>query len=156
MNSMAHNRRQRMKWTSLSLLLAAVSGVIGILNWIMLRTLVLTLLALSPINSWSWRAIDNFSFLLFGMIWLSFVLYIQHYYLKSAEKKRLGRNAAFVTGIQLLLLLACQLPPFVSGTAQLNTSNLLILSIQCIIGLLMVIIPKLFLRNTYTKKEEEM
>jgi hypothetical protein len=134
-----------------SYLLSAFTGALGILNWMMLRETVITVITHSSINKWSWRAIDNFSFVLFGMIWLTLVLYSQHYYLKGANQGRLWRNFSLITGIQALLLFVCHMTSRLIGAASSNSLQLFILAMECIIGIAFIVLSR-----TAARKSEKL
>lgn len=114
--------------------LSACAGALGLLNWVMLRELQLALVKNSPISPWSWQAIDHFSFLLFGMMWLSFVLFIQHYFAKGAGCGRLWSRATATIGIQLLLLFACQAMPLLLGIVRFGAAGAAMLVAEAAAG----------------------
>ncbi len=123
MNSVTQANKNKVKMTILSYVASGVTGAVGLLNWMAMRQLVLALLVHSPIDKWSWRAIDNFSFVFFGMVWLSIVFFCQYFYLKGGEKGRFRHRFSAVTGVQLLLLFVCQAVP-ASLNSQWNAATI--------------------------------
>jgi hypothetical protein len=117
MDSFIKERRRRTIAGVLSVLLTILTGALALYIWISMRSLVMDLLLVFHVNLWSWRFIDNFSFLLFGIAWLGFVLYAQHYYNQGALKSRLLSRLCLMTGIQLLLLFMCRIVPLLLHTA---------------------------------------
>ncbi|WP_248926216.1 hypothetical protein [Paenibacillus hamazuiensis] len=115
-------------------LLSAVSAVLGLLNWIILREAEQTIVVRSSISRWSWQAIDSFSFLLLGMAWLSFVLFVQHYLMKAPDVRSLWGRALCVIGAQTLLLFACRLAATALGPAGTGLSQTVILIAEGALG----------------------
>jgi hypothetical protein len=142
------SRKKEVLNVFVSYLLSACTGALGLLNWMMLRETVLTVITHSSIDKWSWRAIDNFSFVIFGMLWLSLVLYAQHYYLKGANQGRLWRNFLLVTGIQALLLFVSHMTPRLIGAANFNSAQWFILVMECIIGIAFIILSRTAARKS--------
>jgi hypothetical protein len=79
-----------------------------------LRPVVFGLAIWMRLNPWQVRALDNFSFVSFGLVWLVGILLLEHSLRQGVEKRRLWRRAAraFVAeaavrglcyGLQLLL-----------------------------------------------------
>jgi hypothetical protein len=79
-----------------------------------LRPVVFGLTIWLRLNPWQVRAVDNFSFVTFGLIWLVGILLLEHSLRQGVEKRRLWHRAArvFVAeaaalglcyGLQLLL-----------------------------------------------------
>jgi hypothetical protein len=116
MDSFIKEQRRRTVAGVLSVLLTILTGALGLYMWISMRSLVLDLLLVFRVNPWSWRFIDNFSFLLFGIAWLGFVLYAQHYYNQGALRSRLLSRLCWMTGIQFLLLFLCRIVPVLLHT----------------------------------------
>lgn len=118
----------------LSYLLAGVTGAVGILNWFKLREVQKAVVTHSGASIWSWQAIDNFTFLGLGIIWLCIVLFSQYYYEKGCKKKRVWKNFFLITGIQLLLLFLSYLPAVLLGNQNIDVSLLLYIGAQFITG----------------------
>ncbi|MBW7453358.1 hypothetical protein ACFOLF_13910 [Paenibacillus sepulcri] len=86
-----------------SYLLSFATSALGIYLWFELRDLISSLLIVFNINPSAWRAIDNFSFLLLGILWLACVFFVQHVYHKSYLAGCLFRRVCLVIGIQMLI-----------------------------------------------------
>lgn len=124
------------KWiqTISSYALAAVTGVIGLINWFILRDVVLTFLVNHSISHWAWQAIDNFTFIVFGICWLVIVLFSQYYYIRGMQRSKGLKNFAFITSIQLLLLVVCQMYILYMDAGMLTLFSILFIGIQSLIG----------------------
>lgn len=118
----------------LSVVLAAVTGALGLINWLILRSFINIMLPVTSISHWSYRAIDNFTFVLFGMGWLVLVLFSQHYYYKGAGKRVMWHRFARITGYQLLLWAACQWIPLFVGVGFADSSTWIWMSVQTVGG----------------------
>ncbi|GGD89190.1 hypothetical protein [Paenibacillus nasutitermitis] len=92
-----------------SYLLSFVTSGLGIYLWFEMRDLISNLLIVLHINPSAWRAFDNFSFLLLGVLWLAFVFITQHAYQKSYLAGTLFRRVCLVIGIQMLIWFAMRL-----------------------------------------------
>lgn len=130
--------KERVILTSLSYLLSVITGVLGFFIWIMLRETLMLIVRVSSINSWSVPAIDNFSFLLFGILWLITVFFSQSYYSKGVSENRVWRNFFLITSIQLLLLVICQITPILLGLLSLGSRDLLLIGTEIIIGFVLI------------------
>jgi len=89
----------------LSYLLAAVTGIVGVVLWLLGRSLVLKLLQSSAISHWAWGAIDKFSFLLLAIAWLVLVLVSRNYYERGSQKGKLWPRFLRVFGGEAVVLL---------------------------------------------------
>lgn len=138
MSSFQEPMKERRVAGVLSVLLAAVTGALGLLNWLILRGFVLLMLPVLQINPWSWRAIENFSFLLLGMGWLVLVLYSQYYYYKGAGRRRMWHNFGVVSGFQLQLLSICLIIPLLLGIGNVSIESWLLALAPLIAGILLV------------------
>ncbi|MDF2961985.1 MAG: hypothetical protein K0S39_3720 [Paenibacillus sp.] len=135
MNSTPYENKKKLTFTLFSYLLSAVTGALGLVNWAGLRDFLMTVVTHSSISRWSWHAIDNFSFILFGMIWLSFVLFTQFYLAKSTHMANLWSRVTFLLGIQVLLLLVCQTVPVVLGIVNYNSFQLIVHGTEGLLGI---------------------
>lgn len=117
-----------------SYLLAAFTGVLGLLNWLTMRTLVLDLLVNSSIKKEAWRAVDSFTFAAFGILWLLVILFSQYYYRKGFRKKKAGHRFLLFTGIQLLLLAVCEIIPLILGVTKWGLAETMYILGECILG----------------------
>ncbi len=90
--------------------------------WLMLSALGIWLIfALRPVlfdlaiwlrlNPWQVRALDNFSFVTFGLIWLVGILLLEHSLRQGVEKRRLWRRAARVFVAEAAALGLCYALP---------------------------------------------
>lgn len=123
----------------ISHLLAGITGVIGVLNWFKLRETQKLIVAHSGINIWSWKAIDNFTFLGFGIIWLCVVLFSQYYYEIGYKKNKIWKKFSFITGVQLLLLFITYIIGTLYGIEKTNTLTVVYIAALCIIGLGLIV-----------------
>lgn len=123
-----------------SYFLAAVTGALGLINWFLLRDATFVFLTNSTINPWSWQAIDYFSFILYGILWLVLVLFSQYDYKKGIEQKRLRRKFCLLTSVQLFLLVFTQIYILYAslgyidllGAALVFSQSLLAIALFCI------------------------
>ncbi|PZE19517.1 hypothetical protein [Paenibacillus xerothermodurans] len=134
MNTPAKANKRKWAHMLLAYVLSAVVGAFGLVNWIVLRELQLALVVHSSISRWSWQAIDNFSFLLFGMIWLSFVLFSQYYFAKATDTSRLWSRCLAIVGIQVLLLFTCQCIPMVLAIKQYDFTGAVLIVVEGLLG----------------------
>lgn len=132
-----------------SYLMATFTGALGLLNWLLFRSFVLDFLPHSTIKKEAWRAVDNFTFVIFGILWLFLVLFGQHYYKKGLQRRKSGHHFFLITGIQLLLLMVCQVAPYILGWNKWNLSALLYPFIECVLGVGLII---LMIRMTCKRK----
>jgi hypothetical protein len=89
--------------------LTIITSVLGIINWFELRSFTLACLAYFNVKASAWQSIDNFSFLLLGIVWLAYVYYGQYFLKKKASAKQVLQAAAMLLAIQLGLLFLCNL-----------------------------------------------
>jgi hypothetical protein len=89
--------------------LTIITSVLGIINWFELRSLTLACLAFFNVKASSWQGIDNFTFLLLGIVWLAYVYYCQYFLKKKASAKQVFQAVAMLLAIQLALLFVCNL-----------------------------------------------
>ncbi|CAG7617551.1 hypothetical protein ACFQI7_02295 [Paenibacillus allorhizosphaerae] len=134
MNSLPDRSSKRRLSAILAYLLSAFTGALGLLNWIVLREMLMTIVSNSSISRWSWQAIDQFSFLLLGMIWLAFVLYVQHDYVKRAERQAMWSMVSIMTGIQAVLLFLSHLIPPAIGIIRYTSLQFTIAGAEGIAG----------------------
>jgi hypothetical protein len=100
-----HEEQQRKSTAGLvSFALTIVLSLLGIYNWVEVRSLIVTMLAVLKVNPYAWQGIDNMTFLAAGVGWLSYVFYAQHYLKKQAIAGRVLRGAALLLACQLWLL----------------------------------------------------
>ncbi|MBM7680281.1 putative ferric reductase [Pullulanibacillus pueri] len=134
MNPNLNSNKKTAMSTLVSYLLAAITGMIGFLNWFMLRNLVLTYMATSSIKQEAWRAVDSFTFVVFGILWLFVVIFSQYYYLKGTRHKKLMHHFCLMTSGQIFLLAACQIVPALFGMRAWHIDSILVFCVECIIG----------------------
>jgi hypothetical protein len=84
--------------------LTILTSVLGIFNWLALRSLLLSLLAFFQIKPSAWQGIDNITFLLLGIIWLAYVYYSQYYLKKKVIAKQVLRSVARLLSLQMWIL----------------------------------------------------
>ncbi|GAB2565046.1 hypothetical protein [Gracilibacillus alcaliphilus] len=107
----------------ISYLLTVVTSVLGFIVWLNMKETVMLLVIAGSVSRWSLSAIENFSFLILGMIWLAVVYSSQNYYAKAVTYKQLANRFFTFSIIQIVLLLFCQLAPIVSGLFPLESIN---------------------------------
>jgi hypothetical protein len=59
------------------------------------------------LDPWQVRALDNLSFVTFGLIWLVGILLLEHSLRKGLQKRRLWRRAASVFAAEVVALGLC-------------------------------------------------
>jgi len=89
----------------LSYISAGVTAVIGALNWFAIREFQRILVVYVGVSPWAWRAIDLFTFMILGILWLCGVYLSQDYYEKGYWKAELLKRLLTITGVQLFVLL---------------------------------------------------
>jgi hypothetical protein len=108
----------RDKWRyPLGYLLWLVSTVIGLIDVIAMRSLLLRVLtalarrsgglrAAEGFNHWSVEAIDQFGILILGAFGLVFVIFCERFYMKGVEENKLWKRFGIVTAVEVGILLA--------------------------------------------------
>ena len=86
-------------WLSLSAL--------GVWLIFALRPVMFGLAIWLRLNPWQVRAVDNFSFVTFGLIWLVGILLLEHSLRQGVEKRRMWRRAARVFAAEAVALGLC-------------------------------------------------
>ena len=155
MNSLPDRNRRRLPVIA-AYLLSAFTGALGLLNWIVLREMLMTLVASSSISRWSWRAIDQFSFLLLGMLWLAFVLYVQHDYARRAERQTLWSTVMLLTGIQALLLFFCHLIPPAIGIIRYTSLQFVMAGAEGVVGAGLVCLARYYSSRKRNRGKERL
>jgi len=105
MNSDLEPAKNRVFALVLSHLLAGLTGIIGVFNWLEIRELQRLVVVFSGISVWAWRAIEIFTFIIVGIIWLCLVYFSQDYYEKGFWKKKMLIRFSKIIGIQVMILL---------------------------------------------------
>lgn len=132
----------------LAYLLWIVTAALGFLDLIMARKLCLTLMAMISFNRWVAGAVDKFSFLIFGIIWLILVIFSEYYYRRSIFKKRLWQNFSLVTRLQLLFLFLTHLIPLPLSGLKIGRYTLLATGAELTGGLALLLFGLCSLRRT--------
>jgi len=117
--------------------LTIITGALGLLNFFMLRQMILLLLTASTINPWSWSAIDKFSILLLAIAWLGAVYLSNHYYQKGFKNKRIWVYFLFITGLQMIVLFMAHILPILVAKGQYSVVLTIlegIIGIACIVS----------------------
>lgn len=117
-----------------SYLLSGVTGFIGIWDWFKLREMQKIIVAYSDVSVWSWKAIDNFTFVILGIIWLTVVLVSQHVYEKGFKNGRTWKIFTIITGIQLLSIFFTYLAAVLYKVQVTNFMTILYMLLQLFIG----------------------
>jgi hypothetical protein len=110
--------------------LTIVTSVLGIFNWLALRSLLLSLLAFLQVKPSAWQGIDNITFLLLGIIWLAYVYYSQYYLKKKAIAKQVLKAATRLLSLQMWVLFFSDLVSNLLFRASLVPSNMPVLLIE--------------------------
>lgn len=116
--------------------LTVITGLLGLLNFLMLRQMVLLLLLASSINPWSWSAIDKFGMVLLAIAWLVMVYLSNHYYQKGFRDKRIWEYFLFITGLQMIVLFISHILPILVAKEQYSIALTIlegIIGIACIV-----------------------
>lgn len=127
-----------------SYLLSGVTGFIGIWDWFKLREMQRIIVAYSGISVWSWKAIDNFTFVTLGIIWLTVVLVSQHVYGKGFKNGRTWKIFTIITGIQLLIIFFTYLTAVIYKVQVTNFMTVLYMLLQFFIGVVLLLLPYRF------------
>lgn len=117
-------------------ILIIITGILGLLDWLMLREMILSLLSVSSIDPWSWSAIDKFTFVLFGMIWLVVVYLSTYYYKKGAVNKRLWSYFLFITGVEIIILFLTHILPTIVGREQYS---IVLMILEAVSGIICIV-----------------
>ncbi|WP_274361983.1 hypothetical protein [Paenibacillus thermotolerans] len=133
------NRRTLYIYKVVSLVLTAGIGALGLLIWFYVRECVMTMLMVFGADPFSWRAVDNFSTILLGMLWLTLVLISPHLMLKGGAGIRFWKHAALLFGVLLAVLLVSQLIPWALGAADPSAGSLLLMAAEAAGGLLLTV-----------------
>lgn len=88
-----------------SYFLSGLTGILGVLNWLAIRELQRLVVVFSGITVWAWRSIDQFSFIILGIIWLCLVYFSQNYYEKGFWKKSMLKRFSIIILIQAVILI---------------------------------------------------
>ena len=120
-------------------LLWVITAALGFLNLIAARRLLLLILAATLVNPWAIRAVEKFSFVILGIIWLVLVIFSEYYYRDSVPKGRLWKSFSLIAGIQLLFLFLTHLiPPLMLGAKGLNWISYLLTGGELSAGILLL------------------
>jgi hypothetical protein len=82
-------------------------AALGVWLLFALRPVVFGLAIWLRLNPWQVRALDNLSFVTFGLIWLVGILLLEHNLRQGVAKRRLWRRAARVFVAEALALGLC-------------------------------------------------
>jgi hypothetical protein len=82
-------------------------SALGVWLLFALRPVMFGLAIRLRLNPWQVRALDNFSFVSFGLIWLVGILLLEHSLRQGVEKRRLWRRAARVFAAEAVALGVC-------------------------------------------------
>ena len=84
-------------------------GLAALGVWLLfaLRPVMFGLAIWLRLNPWQVRALDNLSFVTFGLIWLVGILLLEHSLRQGVEKRRLWRRAASVFAAEAAALGMC-------------------------------------------------
>ncbi len=82
---------------------AAVNTVIGIVYWFTFQQVVSLLVTSSGLSTWTWKTFDYVGVFVYGLLFISFIMILQHLYRKQLEKRRFPPLFAYVTGAQIVI-----------------------------------------------------
>ena len=82
-------------------------SALGIWLLFALRPVIFSLAIWLRLNPWQVRALDNLSFVTFGLIWLVGILLLEHSLRQGVEKRRLWRRAARAFAAEAVALGLC-------------------------------------------------
>jgi hypothetical protein len=86
-------------------------SALGIWLIFALRPVLFDLAIWLRLNPWQVRALDNFSFVTFGLLWLVGILLLEHSLRQGVENRRLWRRAALVFAAEAAALGLCYALP---------------------------------------------
>jgi hypothetical protein len=74
--------------------------------WLMyeVRNLAVELMIVAELNPWAVRGFDRWIIFLLGLIWFVGMIWMEHYLRTGINKKRLWRNVALLTAVQVIVL----------------------------------------------------
>jgi hypothetical protein len=134
-------KERRKAYASLwSWLLTIVPAIIGLSIWFSLRSLVVHLLIVTKTSTWSWDAIDVFSFIGFGVIWLASVFFIQHMLYKGAIHGSHWIKLSKLCALMLTLLLLNQLILLALGGTELSMTEVVTYILEALSAVLLFIV----------------
>jgi hypothetical protein len=131
--------------------LTILTSVLGIFNWLALRSLLLSLLTSLQVKPSAWQGIDNVTFVLFGIIWLAYVYYSQYYLRKKAIAKQVLKAAAGLLSLQMWILFFSDLVPSLLIRPSLASYNMLVLLIEGSVALLLSLLAVISARHQAVK-----
>lgn len=128
----------RTKWLQWILVygLWIITAGLGFLCLTSARNLCISILYAFSANMWVAPAIDKFTFLALGILWLILVIFTESYYREALLKKILWKHFSLITTIELLFLGVAHLIPILimSKSKGLYWSSLLLPAIELIGG----------------------
>jgi hypothetical protein len=89
-----------------SFLLWLVALGLTLLDFLYGRLLIMGLFGLTPLNQWMLSFIDRAGVLILGLIGLSMVLFLEHFYRTGVERNRLWSRFFRVSMLQVAIILA--------------------------------------------------
>lgn len=137
MNPFYEEQRKRTAAGLVSFGFTTVLSLLGLYNWMELRTLIVTMLAVLKVDPYAWQGIDNMTFLMAGIGWLAYVFYSQFYLRKQALAKRLLPAAALLLACHLWLLVLCRGIPALFGV--IGQSHALAMTIEGVMAFLLTL-----------------
>lgn len=133
-----------------SYVLSGVTCVIGFFLWFLLRDLVNTLLAVSPLTSWSYRFIEISAFIIFGVCWLIMAFTSQHMYEKEFRRGWTFKKFELYTVWELMLMFFSNLIIYLLVPAKFTSGDLKEVTAEFAVGVLFIL---LYFRKGKTNKE---
>ncbi|CAM3931070.1 hypothetical protein [Lederbergia lenta] len=135
----------------LVLLFSAISASIGLVLWFLIRNTMIVILLYNSIDVWMLPAVDNFAFLILGVLWLVFVFITHHLYNKKTKNNDLLFNFFLISGIQLILLFICETLMFSLDTGR-GIKSILLMCGEFLVGLIFIYLTY---RRKWNKKKDK-
>jgi hypothetical protein len=135
MNPFHEEQKKKAAAGLISFGLTIVFSLLGIYNWMELRSLIITMLAVLKVDPYAWQGIDNLTFIMAGVGWLAYVFYSQYYLRKQALAGRVMPAVALLLACQLWLLVLSRGIPALFGV--MSKSHTLAITVEVAMALLM-------------------
>ncbi len=88
-----------------------VSSAFALLDFVLVRQAIMNL-AVKFVDKWARSAIVNWSMVIFGLVWLVAVIFLEAYYREGSEQgllpRRFGRVTLYMVGVAVVAALVIQ------------------------------------------------
>lgn len=124
------------KWVLVYVLWIITAGL-GFLCLTSGRNLFISILYAFSVNRWVAPAVDKFTFVILGILWLVLVIFTESYYREAVPKKNLWKHFSLITFIELFFLGGAHLTPILitSKLGGLHWASFLLPAIEFIGGI---------------------